>query len=193
MTDDDMQLGCCCPCCCFGNISPKQVSTVILVWDMACALGWWIYNSIEVSTITWAPLVINFLLICLIGLVYVDVRKGFGNFNFAFVYVLFRIFLSFILVCAVLAFFIMIWVFLGNPSLGNKDGVDLWWSFWFCMIFIPITVIMFGSNWTFYKAIQFLRKVEWEDYTTSRPGNKRTKFGGYTDTRNLSVSSAFRV
>lgn len=192
MDINDDTMSCCCPLCCLGELRPIQLASMIVIWDIICACGWWIFNVVMVSEITWAPLIINFILFFLLGFVLIDVRKGFGKFYLAIGYLFFRVFFSLFLVCAVFAFFIMIFVFWSNPS-WESEFVGKWFSFWFVMIFLPESIILWGSNWSYYKAVTYLREVGIDEYTSSKTQNNSTSFGGFSGAPSPNTSQAFRV
>lgn len=185
--EDDMK--CCCPFCFIGPLRPSQLVTIIVIWDILCALGWWIYNVIVLYQYSWAPMVINFVLVFVQNIVLLDVRKGLFRFKLAQIYLLFRLICAVLFLCGAVAFFILIFVFWANPVLEVSGGVGMWWSFWFCVIFIPESVIIWGSSWTMFKAIKSLKVFVYGDGS-----EEEVEFGnGFAGDGGRTVSNAFKV
>ena len=180
----------CCPFCCLGFLKPSQLLTAIIIWDIACALGWWIYNCTVLYKYSWAPHIINFILVFFQCCVLLDLKKGLTKFNLAFGYLFFRLICAFLFTCGLVAFFIMIFVFWANPVLEVSGGVGLWWSFWFVVIFFPETFIIWGSNWTYFKGIKALKVFVYGDGSDENDAG----FGGsYANQDGPQASRAFKV
>jgi len=167
----------CFPLCFLGSLEPPTLTFVTILWDIFVFVSWFIYNLCLIDQISVGPLIISFIFILILFPVVWDARDPKGRYTILKYYSGVRIAQAAIMSVACLTFFILIFVFIANSTL-EQPLLNKYWALGLFLYFLPVSIIHWGSTFTFSKAQKFMRINNSSEATTRSLNNTATVLRG---------------